>query len=198
MKKTACLCVVFFVLTVGAFAGPFGLSMGMSLDEITDACGGRSPERIDDDLYLVYPEKAHPLLKMYMVMVNEKSGLYNIKAVTDEIRADDYGNEPKRIFSQLLAPLERKYGRFVMIDEIADDAVLTEDAYFMYNLANGARRYCATWTASGSKKDQFDNLAKIGIGIITPNRYSISKACVLIEYIFLNAEDAIAERDDVL
>ena len=58
------------------FAGPFGLSMGMTLEEVTEACGGREPVRLEnDDRYLIVPEKRHSMFEHYAVRIDDAQGL---------------------------------------------------------------------------------------------------------------------------
>ena len=65
--------------------GPFGLKMGMTLSDITKACGNSKPTHIENDAYYVYPVKTHPLFKKYIAYVDDDLGLYCIKAVSDNI-----------------------------------------------------------------------------------------------------------------
>ena len=112
MKKSILLSAFFIFGMVSVFTGPFGFSMGMTLDEITVACNGAEPKYIGDDRYYVQPAKSHPLFDGYVVWVSETSGLYYIKGISKEIKTTDYGTEVKQEFSKLLSPLERKYGKF--------------------------------------------------------------------------------------
>ena len=99
---------VFFLS--GLCAGPFGLSMGMNLDEIRDACGGVRPQKaaevsgldFDDDEYVVYPEKTHSAFERYFVRVDEEAGLYEIGAESSAIPDDtDTGKLSKPDFIPL-------------------------------------------------------------------------------------------------
>lgn len=78
MKKTILLSVLFIFGVISAFAGPFGLSMGMSLEEIVAECTDE-PKYIADDRYLIQPTKSHPLFENYIAWVSETNGLYYYK-----------------------------------------------------------------------------------------------------------------------
>lgn len=55
------------------FAGPFGLSMGMNISQITEACGGNRPERIEnDDRYFILPEKKHSTFVKYIAWIDNE------------------------------------------------------------------------------------------------------------------------------
>ena len=47
MKKIFVIAIFLLVLPLSVFASPFGLEMGMSLDEIKEVCKGVKPEHID-------------------------------------------------------------------------------------------------------------------------------------------------------
>ena len=184
---------------VSVFAGPFGFSMGMTLDEITVACNGAEPKYIGDDRYYVQPAKSHPLFDGYVVWVSETSGLYYIKGISKEIKPTDYGTEVKQEFSKLLSPLERKYGKFKKTDKIEKDTLWHNEQYWMRAIANGARTYEAEWIASSEDSiEKFDGLVTIAIGIKTRETYITDEAYIWIEYGFSNQADAFAELDDVL
>ena len=199
MRKSILLSAIFVFGMVSVFAGPFGFSMGMTLDEITVACNGAEPKYIGDDRYYVQPAKSHPLFDGYVVWVSETSGLYYIKGISKEIKTTDYGTEVKQEFSKLLSPLERKYGKFKKTDKIEKDTLWHNEQYWMRAIANGARTYEATWIASSEDSiEKFDGLVTIAIGIKTRETYITDEAYIWIEYGFLNQVDAFAELDDVL
>ena len=84
MKKIL-LALLFILLPFCFFAEPFGLKMGMTLDEITEASGGTKPKYRGDDSYFIYPEKKHSLFKTYVAFVDNEKGLYCIRAKTEKI-----------------------------------------------------------------------------------------------------------------
>ena len=59
MRKVL-LIFIFTILPVALFAAPFGLKMGMTIDEISAQCE-EEPSFVKDDVYLVKPKKSHPL-----------------------------------------------------------------------------------------------------------------------------------------
>ena len=67
MKKLISIFTLLFVYSLSVFAGPFGLDMGMTLEDVTKACGGNEPEYISDDRYYIQPIKSHPLFEGYVV-----------------------------------------------------------------------------------------------------------------------------------
>ena len=176
--------------------GPFGLEQGMSHEDISSTGGGVQLSHIDDDRYLVVPPKSHPSFGQYVVWLNEHQGLYYIKATGTTIKSSDYGTELKREFHNVLAPLEKKYGKFTLIDTIAPDFVLSDQQYWMYALRNGARTYQAHWEAPDNNP-KYNNIEEIWLGIEAKNSYS-NEGYIWIEYKFSNADEAQDSFDDIL
>lgn len=201
MKKLISIFTLLFICTLCIFAGPFGLDMGMTLDEVAQACGGNEPEYISDDRYYIQPVKSHPLFEGYIVWVGETEGLYYIKGISREIFTNSYGAEVKQEFAKLLSPLERKYGNFEIVDEIVSDDVLPyklkQDSW-MLTIAEGSRICEAHWSTDEDNFEKFDELITISIGVKTEATYITSKAYIWIEYGFANAIEGFNALDDVL
>ena len=201
MKKLISIFTLLFICTLCIFAGPFGLDMGMTLDEVAQACGGIEPEYISDDRYYIQPVKSHPLFEGYVVWVGETEGLYYIKGISHEILTNDYGTEVKQEFAKLVSPLERKYGNFEIIDEIVSDDVLPyklKQDRWMLTIAEGSRICEAHWVTDEDNFEKFNGLMTISVGVKTEATYITSKAYIWIEYGFANAVDGFDNLDDVL
>lgn len=182
----------------GKGKGPFGFDIGMTYDEVKEACGGSEPEHIADNRYYVKPKKAHPLFEKYIVWISDAVGLYYIKGISRDISTSDYGTEAKRQFGNLLAVLEKKYGSFNLIDTIKSDYYWKDEKYWMRALRDGARTYRAEWTVTKENNADFDGLLVIYLGIDSMDKYSTSEAYIWIEYGFQNYNDAQEALDDVL
>lgn len=198
MKKIFSIFTFLFICSLSVFAGPFGLDMGMTLEEVAEACGGIEPEYISDDRYYIQPVKSHPLFEGYVVWISEAEGLYYIKGISREIQANDYGTEVKQEFARLLSPLERKYGKFAKTDKISKDSLYQEDKYWMSSLARGSRTFEAHWSDGEDASEKFGGLTTISIGIRTQATYITNKAYIWIEYGFVNAVKGFDNLDDVL
>lgn len=198
MKKIFSIFTFLFICSLSVFAGPFGLDMGMTLEEVAEACGENEPEYISDDRYYIQPVKSHPLFEGYVVWISEAEGLYYIKGISREIQANSYGTEVKQEFARLLSPLERKYGKFAKTDKISKDSLYQEDKYWMSSLARGSRTFEAHWSVSEDASEKFGGLTTISIGIRTQATYITNKAYIWIEYGFVNAVKGFDNLDDVL
>lgn len=199
MKRLIVAAIVILVVSATAFAGPFGLDMGMTLKDVGEVCLDE-PEYIADDRYYIQPKKSHPLFEGYVVWINEDCGLYYIKGISKEIRTTDYGTEVKQEFTKLLSPLERKYGKFKRIDRLSKDtpSYNRTDKDWMRTIADGSRTYEAHWEAKESNIKEFEGLVSIATGIKTEKTYVTNKAYIWIEYGFINAIKGFYDLDDVL
>ncbi len=193
MKKLFLL-LILLAIPVLLFSAPFGFSMGMTLDDLTQACDGVEPEHMEDDCYYVFPVKKHPLFKHYVAFIDDDKGLYCIKAVSDEISANDYGTEIQNAFSEIKERISKTYGRPRMIDEIAEDSLWKDDKYWVYSLAAGARTYAAFWKSS-AKNELKDDLTAVSI-YVSAEKYP-QTGWIILEYDFNNMQSVQDAQDDV-
>ncbi len=89
MKRLTVLSLWIFVAFLNcAYAGPFGVEMGMSIKEIDQNAISKNP-----GLYEVKPPKNHHAFERYFVKVGEKTGLCMIRAAGQQFTTSVYGNE---------------------------------------------------------------------------------------------------------
>jgi len=83
MKKVSLLFIL-ILMTNMLFADPFGLKMGMTLEEIKVKCGGKEPKYIGlGCFYGIEPMKKDDTFSTYEVGVDGNMGLFYILASTD-------------------------------------------------------------------------------------------------------------------
>ena len=99
MKKTVLLALLAFLGSI-LFADPFGLKMGMTLDEIAGKCiGGKEPEYLGGGaLYKIEPIKKNNHFVKYTAYVHDDLGLF---AIDVETKPEDIEECKKRL--QLLS-----------------------------------------------------------------------------------------------
>lgn len=193
MKKIV-LIFCFVLLTIKIFAAPFGLKMGMTLEDITEACNGKEPKFAGNNAYYFSPVKKHPLFKTYIAFVDSEKGLYCIQARTGNIKTNDYGTETKNAFAEIKDRIAKTYGTPKMIDKIEPNALFKDDYYWLYALERGARTYAAVWQ-SNSKNTLKDNLSYI---IISASGKGFDKiGWVILQYNFSNKKAVEDSQDDV-
>lgn len=195
---------VFFLS--GLCAGPFGLSMGMNLDEIRDACGGVRPEKaaefdfdFGDDVYVIFPEKTHSAFEVYFAWVDEDAGLYAIRAASSEIPDDGYGENVKTRFYSVAESISKTYGKPEIADAYRGERGLFDgDSMWMMALTRGDRVLEALWLAESGQNLLSGDVAGIwlkAIGIYSGSSTSGYAGVLRLDYIFANGA-AVAEQEE--
>ncbi len=197
--KRFVLIYVFVFLSIAIFASPFGLKMGMTIDEIAEQCE-EYPSFVKDEIYLVKPIKKHPLFSYYAVYVNEKTGLYQIRAISDSISCNKYGTEIKNAFTSVKDRIAKTYGKPKVNDRYKNtaDSYYQKDEYWFYSLREGSRELSAIW---GEKTTLIDDLEYIALDCtadyIVEDGYVDEKAHLVLYYYFNNASGVKDEHDSV-
>ena len=175
-------------------AAPFGLKMGMNLNEITEACGGQRPENVKDDCYKISPEKNHPLFEEYYAYVDDVEGLYYLKAVSYKIPTNQYGTELKEKFYEISNRIAKTYGTPGITDEINRNTLYRSDGDWFYSIGEGSRILSARWEA---KEPMKDNLVYVYLYVSTKYKNYSGDGYVNLEYRFTNANAVEDSQDDV-
>ena len=187
-KKIA-LCVLLVLVAALVAAGPFGLEMGMTLDEVRQACGGRQPVSYGGDLYMIEPEAVHPAFCVYMVRISESVGLYLVLASTEKTVSVMTGEIIRSHFVSLKDALCLTYGNCRVIDELAAGSVFTKESEWMVALAAGERKLQALWNR-GVPSSLPDNMRQIVLAVSSVSSF---EARLSVSYTFANFDDAMKE-----
>jgi hypothetical protein len=105
-KKIILSVLTCLICATNAVAGPFGLEMGMSLEQI----GGNPKEMMKGAYELKTVPKPDPAFETYIVEVAPKGGLYRITAMGKRIPTDFNGTEVMIEFKDMEKKLEASYG----------------------------------------------------------------------------------------
>jgi hypothetical protein len=103
------IAVLFFITSV-AFAGPFGLEMGMTLDQVENITG-QAPELLADDLYTVNPPNKGEGFESYVVQISPEYGIVSITAKSIVIPTERSGVDLHVAFSGLCSFVGKTYGQ---------------------------------------------------------------------------------------
>lgn len=195
MKKLL-LILIFALFSFTIFAAPFGLKMGMSIDEISAQCE-EEPSFVKDDVYLIKPKKNHPLFSYYAVYVNEKVGLYQIRAVSDSVTCNNYGTEIQNTFNSVKDRIAKTYGKPKIINKVDSNLsdYMRQDKWWFQNLKNGAQQLSAVW---GEKTQLADSLETVALDCVADNTvFHFEDAHLVLYYYFSNAKSVEDEQDEV-
>ena len=191
MKKLF-LALIFGLLSTFIYAAPFGLKMGMTIDEIAEQCE-EEPSFVKDDIYWVKPIKSHPLFSYYAVYVSEKTGLYQIRAISDSVTCNKYGTEIQNAFNSVKDRISKTYGKPRIINKVDStiSSFLQKDEYWFQTLKNGARQLSAIW---GENTELTDNLISVALDCVADN---YEDAHLVLYYYFTNSTSVEDEQDSV-
>jgi hypothetical protein len=141
------LSALFVIFSIqSAFAGPFGIDMGMSLAEVRKVCK-TVPELIQDNVYEITPPKTNDMFETYYVRIDPEYGVYWLKAIGKDIYTNGYGDRVRSTFQSLVASIRRTYGQeLYLTDELKEESILTDSQYFMHALERGDRTLEAVWS----------------------------------------------------
>lgn len=190
MKKVA-LIGLMVVISTNVFAGPFGIEMGMSLQEVTKICKS-TPEVVKDDIYSIAPPKTNDLFEKYIVGIDPNYGVYWIKAIGKDISTTGYGTAVKSTFNDLVSSIEGTYGKYEKIDYLEYGSLWDEPRDFMMGLAKGERTLIAYWKKS-SYATLPSNIESIYVGV---NALSSSTGYLSLEYYSDNYEKVKAAKKE--
>ena len=195
MKKLF-FAIIFGLLSTFIYAAPFGLKMGMTIEEIAEQCE-EEPSFVKDDIYLVKPIKKHPLFSYYAVYVSEKTGLYQIRAISDSVTCNKYGTEIQNAFNSVKDRIAKTYGKRRIINKVDStiSSFLQKDEYWFHTLKDGARQLSAIW---GEKTELADNLISVALDCVADNDiYHYEDAHLVLYYYFTNSTSVEDEQDSV-
>ena len=195
MKKLF-LAMIFGIVSTFVYAAPFGLKMSMTIEEISEQCE-EEPSYLKDDIYLVKPIKKHPLFSYYAVYVNEKTGLYQIRAISDSVTCNKYGTEIQNAFNSVKDRIAKTYGKPRIINKVdsAISSFLQKDEYWFQTLKDGSRQLSAIW---GEKSELADGLSGVALDCVADKTiYHWEDAHLVLYYYFNNSAAVEDEQDEV-
>ena len=149
MKRLATLTLTILLgvfTTQSAFAGPFGIDMGMSLAQVKAVCK-TAPKHIQENVYEVTPTKANDMFETYYVRIDPDYGVYWLKAIGKDLYTNGYGERLKSTFESLVGSIRKTYGEeLYRVDELHEGSIWGDSDKFMYALQHGDRELYATWS----------------------------------------------------
>lgn len=129
-----------------AFAGPFGINMGMSLTEVKQV-SKITPKLIQDNVYEITPPKTNDMFETYYVRIDPDYGVYWLKAIGKDIYTNGYGERLISTFETLITSIRKTYGEeLYREDSLKGDSIWADSQYFMHTLQQGDRELNAAWS----------------------------------------------------
>jgi hypothetical protein len=131
-----------------AYAGPFGLEMGMPLSKLKTLMPNLKPTDRAGIYETKTVPKGHPRFTWYLLLITPQSGLCKVLGVTEKIETSDFGTQLVDEFDRIADALEKKYGNGKRLDELRYGSMWTETRYWMMGLLKGDRTLQKLWSTA--------------------------------------------------
>jgi hypothetical protein len=167
-------------------ATPFGLHMGMTVDQLTAAVGPLSSEKTD----LVKVQKVptpHPTFTSYYVAFTKTHGLCAINAVSGPIEINAFGDQLKSSIDQVVEQLSGRYGNAQKVDFLKAGSIWNRPQDWSAGLLKEERVYGFDWREPS-------NAASLYRIDLQGEAVSLSVAAIRLSFRAKNYEPCIAER----
>lgn len=178
-----------------AFAGPLGLEMGTSLNEL-QAIAKLKPEESYSYSTTSLPN-GHPDFNDYRLVITPKHGLCKVSAWSQTISTSVYGTELLSTFDRYFEALTNKYGTGKRYDFLKAGSIWKESRDWMMSLVKKERSLAAFWTEKDLQLP--DNIHGIRLQAYA---FTTNAGLISIGYEFKNANDCMdwikAQKDSKL
>lgn len=172
--------------------GPFGLQMGLSVNELESAIPDL--KRLSPDSYtFTKAPRPYPGITRYAVDVGSTTGVCKISAMT-VVDSSSFGDSVKSKFNELKTSITSKYGdATASYDVLRQGSDLNELGDWMMSLALGDRTLSSFWIGSEDTKNRLKLPPNISGISISANGASATRAAVIISYEFANFQTCVNE-----
>ena len=178
-----------------AFAGPFGLSKGMTLEQLKKQ-GSFTPTKMRFVYQTKNLAKGHSDFEAYSVLVSPRYGLCKITAIGNDVVTNAFGNQLEQKFKDISAALTRRYGDpESQFDFLQKGSIWKDPQDWMMGLLKKERALSSFW-APPKNTDLPDSLSVIAV---KANAVSPSKGYISLVYEFDNSDeciDSVASAED--
>lgn len=160
MKKILIVPILFCSLIITAYAGPFGMEMGMPITQIQKKLN-LTPTEVPGVYKTNRLIKSHPRFDDYRLSFSPDTGLCKIVAWSKSIKTSVYGEGATGFFTNLVGTLEVKYGQPTIFDSLNPGSIWNEPKDWMMGLNKKERRLVAFWVPDDRQLPE--NLAGISV-----------------------------------
>ena len=173
------------LLLLPAFASPFGLIKGLTIQAIEEATGQKPIQ--EKNVFIISPPKTHPSFDQYFVRINEKVGLYYIKAIGKPISTSVYGSELLSEYQTVLAGVRKTYGVPKEYNFLKAGSIWSEPNDWMMGLLKKERVLMSVWSINNGLilPDNIKQIILVGVALKQDTGY------IVLEYYFDNYDEAV-------
>lgn len=200
-------------LATQAFAGPFGLSQGMPIEE-ANKLGQFVPEGREYTYVAKKIANGHADFESYSILLTPQQGLCSVVAVSKDMQSNAYGHQLKRKFHELTSTLSQKYSYPQVSLDISRtfdfsknfgfwnlDGMWIQDSTWMDRLLDQTKTLNATWDATNPMNVGDESIGKPSLMLpdslewirLNAAARSASRGYMRLEYRFSNYSVCIKE-----
>lgn len=167
--------------------GPFGLAMGMKVENFGDQI-----EKVKEGLYkTTNPPIKHPSFEFYALKISKEQGLCWVKGIGKDIPTSSNGSDVRVEFNEMEKKLDQKYGKGERTDFLTSGSLWNESRDWMMGLLKKDRYLMKGWSKkSGAKLPESINEVAL-----MANASNSETGYLSVEYVFENKDACDAEID---
>lgn len=173
-------------------AGPFGLTKGMTLDQIDVHA-----QQIDHGVYATQKiPNPHSSFKRYALVIGPSAGLCKVKAISKSIATDSSGDQLRQEFEKTRGRLEKIYGKGETRDFVEAESIWKDPEHFMTSLQAKDRMLATIW----KYEDATELEAHIESVFLKALPLRSDRGFLMVEYEFVGFDDCmneISQRDEL-
>lgn len=168
---------------IKTYEGPFGLAMGISIEELSSRLAYAKGHDLTKNMYLVKPPKSTPIFNEYAVYATKEDGLCQIIATAKVPIVNSTGDQIKSKVDEIAETVSLKYGKFTKKNfYYGEDVYKRNSKFFMLGLAKGSILYGYEWV-NGKSFNLPNDLEEI---LIYASPDGLSEASAVLIYNFKN------------
>ena len=173
---------------IPTYAGPFGLSMGMTLPEIKKIASVQATK--SPHIYVLSSVPTpHTDIDRYTIFLTPNNGLCKIIASGKTLATSVYGDRVKQEFESFETALKEKYGANKKFDFLRSGSIWNEGKDWMMGLLKKERTLGAFWDEQ-EKSNLVDSIHSVQLEAVALSR---EQGYVRLTYEFSNVRACLAE-----
>jgi len=187
-KKLSILFAISLLFVSAVFAGPFGIEMGMTLEQLKLIGVNPVPIRDANGRYRITPKKQHSDFNFYAVDISPNYGVYVILAISKDIPISSSGIELRNKCYEIQKSLSNIYGSNQTFDSFQSSSILDKDSD--WTIKNEVIIFDSFWMRKYNSNLPND-LSSIWLEAIIDS----TSGYLRLQYESINADKAYAEQE---
>ena len=126
-------------------ASPFGIQIGMTMNELTAISGTPSPEQTIGMYRLPKVPRPHASFESYAVHYSDKYGVCRIIAIGKSVELNAFGDRLKQEFSTVSEQLQERYGSGELMDILRSGSIWDDTQHWSMAMSREERILARSW-----------------------------------------------------